>query len=118
MDPIYADPSRQTAKNINVIVKTPRRERFAELLQTPMGQRLTQVCNTVVPLASPCFPATCLNSESGQMEVADSTLQFIYTDECWREVKTMLATVGATVSCRDAAHLALLLGKYQACLIE
>ena len=81
MDPVFSDVSRQTQKNINVIVKTPSKQRFAEILATPMGQHLSKVCNSVYQLASPCFPKTCLNSSSGQMEVADSTLQFVYTED-------------------------------------
>jgi hypothetical protein len=114
---LLLDPARQTRKNINVIMKTPSRERFNEFLGTTMGQYLVQECAAVVPLAAPCFPKTCKNEESGEMEVADSTLSFAYTEECWREVKMMPATVGATISQRNAAHQALLMGRYKAAVI-
>ena len=117
MEGILEDRTRQTAKNINVIMKTPSRERFAAFLQTPMGKHFVRTCHQVIPLAAPCFPTACLNSESGQFEVADSTLQFAYTADCWREVKMMPATVGATISQRNAAHQALLLNKHMACLV-
>ena len=51
------------------------------------------------------------------MEVANSMLAFACTEDCWREVKMMPATVGATISQRNAAHQALLMGRYKAALI-
>ncbi len=77
-DPLLLGPTRQTANNINVIMKTPSRERFNEFLSSAMGQHLLARCAAVVPLASHCFPKTCRSEESGEMEVADSMLSFAY----------------------------------------
>ena len=117
MELLLGDPSKQTWKYINCIFKTPSREKFAAFLQTPVGAYLKEVCNSVVQLAAACFPKVCKNMESGQWEVADSTLQFCYTESCWREVKMMPATVGATISSRNAAHQASLCSPTMAALI-